>query len=85
MSKDDQDITMNLLAWRQGDTEAGDVLFRLVFAELRVIAARQMRGERPLRPTALVNDAYKNLGGQHSGGTNRSHFFGVAAQMMNCI
>jgi hypothetical protein len=55
------DATDLLLAWSNGDDSAFDRLVPLVYQELRALAQRYMRHERPdhtLRATALVNEAY---------------------------
>jgi len=61
----------------------------LVYAELRRVAARQLRNERAdhtLAPTALVHEVYIRLVDQRSvDWQNRAHFFGVAAQVMRRI
>src|SRR5262245_11263479 len=61
----------------------------LVYDELRAIAHRQLRGERPhhtLGTTALVNEAYLRLVNQQSASWNdRAHFFAVAARMMRRV
>jgi RNA polymerase sigma factor (TIGR02999 family) len=59
---------------------------RAVYSELRRLAARQMRKERPghtLQTTALVNEAYLKLMSQKNASwENRAHFFGVASRVM---
>ena len=66
-----------------------DELFRLVYAELRRIAAREMRHEKPgrtLQTTALVHEAYLRLLKDASlSFENRAHFLGVAARAMREI
>jgi RNA polymerase sigma-70 factor (ECF subfamily) len=61
----------------------------LVYNELRRVARRYLRSERPdhtLQPTALVHEAYIRLLGQREiMWQNRAHFFGVAAQLMRRI
>ena len=61
----------------------------LVYAELRAIARRHLARESPghtLQSTALVHEAYFKLVDQRSvQWQNRSHFFGIAAQMMRRI
>ena len=61
----------------------------LVYAELRRVAARQLRNERAdhtLAPTALVHEVYIRLVDQRSvDWQDRAHFFGVAAQVMRRI
>ena len=83
------DVTALLDNWSRGDHHALDRLLPLVYAELRRIAARQLRRERAehtLQPTALVNEAYLRLVDQRRvDWRNRVHFFGVAAQMMRRI
>jgi RNA polymerase sigma factor (TIGR02999 family) len=52
------------------------------------MAASYLRHERcdhTLQPTALVNEAYLKLVDQNVQWNNRSHFFGVASQLMRRI
>lgn len=84
-----QEVTQLLADWGRGDKSAFDKLFPLVHDELRRIARRQMRQERPghtLQATALVNEAYLKLAG-HEGfeWRNRAHFYAVCAQVMRHI
>jgi RNA polymerase sigma factor (TIGR02999 family) len=78
-----------LLAWGNGDPEAGERLMPLVYDELRRRAASYLRREKAdhtLQPTALVHEAYLRLIGQDRvTWQNRAHFHGVAAQMMRRI
>jgi RNA polymerase sigma factor (TIGR02999 family) len=64
-------------------------LFTLVYAELRRIAAREMRRERPgrtLQTTALVHEAYLRLLKDASlSFESRAHFLGIAARAMREI
>ena len=64
-------------------------IFPLVYAELRRIAAREMRRERPgrtLQTTALVHEAYLRLLKDASlSFENRAHFLGIAARAMREI
>jgi RNA polymerase sigma factor (TIGR02999 family) len=80
------EVTRLLRVVRDGDRQAFDRLFALVYGELRRIAQRQLRGERdggPLRPTELVNELYLKLAdGSRPNWENRAHFFGIAAQAM---
>ncbi len=61
----------------------------VVHDELRRIARRYMareRGDHTLQPTALVNEAFIRLiGWDNAKFDNRSHFYGVAAQLMRRI
>ena len=83
------DVTGLLDEWTRGDRRALDRLLPLVYAELRRVAARQLRRERDghsLQPTALVHEAYLRLVDQQKvDWRNRAHFFGVAAQVMRRI
>jgi RNA polymerase sigma factor (TIGR02999 family) len=83
------DVTALLDDWSRGDRCALDRLFPLVYAELRRIAARQLRQERAghtLQPTALVHEAYLRLVEQRAvNWQHRAHFFGVAARVMRRI
>ena len=65
-----------------------DALMPQVYAELRRVAAAYLRRERPgqtLQPTALVNEAYVRLAGQHPRFENRAHFCAIAANAMRQI
>ena len=72
-----------------GSQPAYDELFPLVYAELRRIAAREMRREKPgrtLQTTALVHEAYLRLLKDASlSFENRAHFLGIAARAMREI
>lgn len=84
-----QEITRLLADWGGGDPAALEKLTPLVYAELRRIARRQMRDERPghtLQATALVNEAFLRLGGDGAGDFHdRAHFYAVCAQVMRHI
>jgi RNA polymerase sigma-70 factor (ECF subfamily) len=65
-----------------------DAMAEEVYAELRRVAAAYLRRERPgqtLQPTALVNEAYVRLAGQHPRFQNRAHFCAIAANAMRQI
>jgi RNA polymerase sigma factor (TIGR02999 family) len=83
------DVTVLLGRWREGSAEAEEQLMVVVHAELRKLAASYLRKERAghtLEPTDIVNEAYLRLIPQRSvHWENRSHFFGIAAQMMRRI
>jgi len=82
-------VTSLLGRIRRGDGDAFNELFPLVYAELRRIAAREMRRERSgrtLQTTALVHEAYLRLLKDASLSLdNRAHFLGVAAHAMREI
>jgi RNA polymerase sigma-70 factor (ECF subfamily) len=82
-------VTRLLVAWRRGDAAALDRLVPLVYAELRRVAHRYMRDERPNHPlqtTALVHEAYLRLiDVTRVDWQSRTHFFAVSAQLMRRI
>jgi RNA polymerase sigma factor (TIGR02999 family) len=82
-------VTALLGEWSRGNQGALNQLLPLVYAELRRIAARQLRNERSnhtLQPTALVHEVYLRLVDQRQvGWQSRAHFFGVAARIMRRI
>jgi RNA polymerase sigma factor (TIGR02999 family) len=82
-------VSKLLLNWGQGDQGAREALIPLVYDELRRLARRYLRRERPnhtLQSAALVNEAYLRLIRQEQPKwQNRAHFFGVAAQLMRHI
>jgi RNA polymerase sigma-70 factor, ECF subfamily len=82
-------VTQLLHQYRNGNRDALDTLFPLVYDELKRLAASRLREERSdhtLQPTALVHEAYLRLIDQHSNDwQNRAHFFGLAAEMMRRI
>jgi RNA polymerase sigma factor (TIGR02999 family) len=83
------DVTGLLIAWHDGNREAQDRLFDVVYKELHRIAERYLRREHSghtLQTTALVHEAYFKLIDQtRVKWQNRAHFFGVAAQAMRRI
>jgi RNA polymerase sigma factor (TIGR02999 family) len=83
------DVTQLLQALGEGDRRALDRLLPLVYDEMREIAARHMRRERPdhtLQPTALAHEAYLRLCQRESPQwESRAHFLGVAAQAIRRI
>ncbi|HEY2963043.1 MAG TPA: sigma-70 family RNA polymerase sigma factor [Pyrinomonadaceae bacterium] len=83
-----EEVTGLLLDWSKGDLQAYEKLVPLVEKELHRIAHRYMSRERPghtLQTTALVNEAYLRLVDQKMQWQNRSHFFGIAAELMRRI
>jgi RNA polymerase sigma-70 factor (ECF subfamily) len=83
------DVSTLLRAWSDGDRCALEQLTPFVYDELRRLARRYMKRERPghsLQTTALVNEAwmrlvdYKRMQWQ-----DRAHFFAVSAQLMRRI
>ena len=84
---DSDDITQILAAVRDGDSEALDRLFEVVYQDLRHRAHLQRAGASPtLNTTALVHEAYLKLAGAGNQDWNdRQHFFRVAARAMRQI
>ena len=84
-----RDVTALLGDWSRGSPAALNQLLPVIYAELRGVAARQLRKERAghtLQPTALVHEVYVRLVDQrHVDWQSRAHFFGVAAQVMRRI
>src|SRR3954470_17514923 len=78
-----------LEAWRDGDRRALERLPPIVYDELRRLARRYLRRERPghsLQSAALVNEAYLRLVDyKRMRWHNRAHFFAVSAQLMRRI
>lgn len=83
------DITQMLIELSDGNQNVVDEILPLLYSELRKLAGSYMRREREnhtLQPTALVHEAYMKLIDQKRvKWQNRSHFFGVAAQVMRRI
>jgi RNA polymerase sigma factor (TIGR02999 family) len=82
-------VTQVLAQMSAGDRAALDRLLPLIYEELRAIARRALRGERPdhtLTPTALVHEAFLKL--VHLDRVDwrgRAHFFGACATEMRRI
>jgi RNA polymerase sigma factor (TIGR02999 family) len=83
------DVTGLLRAWSAGEDSALARIVEIVYPELRDIARRCLRGERPghmIEATALVHEAYirlvdvKQLQWQ-----DRAHFFAVGARVMRRV
>jgi RNA polymerase sigma-70 factor (ECF subfamily) len=83
------DVTLLLSELSRGNQAAGEELVPLVYEELKRLARSYMRAERPghtLQTTALVHEAYVKLVNQRAANwQGRSHFFGIAAQVMRRI
>src|SRR5262245_31262118 len=83
------DLTRLLNSIESGDTAASDDLRRIIYEELRKLAAQKMAHEasgQTLQPTALVHEAWLRLGGaEQPPWQNRAHFFAAAAEAMRRI
>ena len=82
------ELTGLLREWSAGDERALEALLPLVYDELHRMALRSLAGERAhsLQATALVNEVCLRLiGWNEARWQNRSHFFGVSAQIMRRV
>jgi RNA polymerase sigma factor (TIGR02999 family) len=84
-----RELTQLLQQWSDGEEAASEKLMLLLYEELRQMAHRHMRQERPdhtLQTTALINEAYLRLiNWKNVRWQNRAHFFAVCAQLMRRI
>src|SRR5215831_2948891 len=89
MESHQADVTALLLELSGGNPEAAERLIPFVYEELKRLARSHMRRERKdhtLQTTALVHEAYLKLVRQQAvNWQGRSHFFGIAAQLMRRI
>src|SRR5579862_7421362 len=89
MAESQGEVTVLLAEMKAGRDGALDRLLPLLYGELRRLAARYMRDERPghtLQPTALVHEAFLKLVGQdRANWQNRAQFMGIAGQIMRRI
>lgn len=83
------EITLMLRRIERGEEPAADRLLKLVYGDLRRLAAARMAHEAPgrtLQPTALVHEAWLRLGGdKQPAWKNRAQFFAAAAETMRRI
>jgi RNA polymerase sigma factor (TIGR02999 family) len=82
------DITMWLKAWQQGDSDAEERLLAETYDELKRLARAQLRSERSghtLQPTALVNEAYARMTGLKLEWKDRVHYLSMAARCMRRV
>ena len=83
------EVTTLLIQWGNGDPLALEKLMPIVYAELRILARRQLRKEHPgqtLETTDLVHEAYLKLVNQRRvRWQNRGHFYAIAACVMRRI
>jgi len=87
--RDSKEITTLLKAWGSGDQAALERLAERVYGELRAMARRHMKNERPddtLQTTALVHEVYIRLvDATKVEWQERAQFFAMAARMMRRI
>src|ERR1700733_7026458 len=80
-----QAVTQLLKRLSAGDRDAFDHLVPLVYDQLRRLASRSLRSQRPdhtLRATALVHEAYLRLADAGGDWQDSVHFYAVAARVM---
>jgi RNA polymerase sigma-70 factor (ECF subfamily) len=85
---DREAVTRLLRRLSGGEKDAFDSLMPLVYDQLRRLASRSLRAERPghtLRATALVHEAYLRLADAGGDWQDRVHFYAVAARVMRNI
>lgn len=86
---DAAELTRWLQQLDDGDGEAVDALFSLLYGELKRAAAAQLRredGGHTLSATALAHEAWFRLAGQrHTRWESRGHFLAMASIMMRRI
>jgi RNA polymerase sigma-70 factor (ECF subfamily) len=86
---DSAQTTQLLRAWADGDSEALKELTPRVYRELRRMAARLLRNERPgysLQSADLVHEVYLRLvNSRELEWQHRAHFFAVSATLMRRI
>jgi RNA polymerase sigma factor (TIGR02999 family) len=89
MTSSQGEITEWLKAWSGGRDDALPKVIGLIYRELRRLAARHLRRERPghtLQTTALVHEAYLRLCDQENVvWQNRAQFYAIAARLMRRI
>lgn len=87
--EDPKELTRLLRHANEGDTDARERLMSIVYNELRGIAQRQLRAERPehtFSPTALVHEAFLKLDRlDRLDWRNRAQFFAIAAGVMRRV
>src|SRR5579871_4810281 len=88
MPPERQLVTQLLQQWGSGNKAALDELMPIVYEQLRKLASKCLRAERPdhtLRATALVNEAYLRLVDADVAWEDRVHFFAVSARLLRRI
>ena len=81
-------VTRLLAAARAGDSAAPGKLFEIVYADLRALAGRHVRGARNAGPsaTSLVHEAFLRIAKRSDlPYADRTHFFAVASRAMRQI
>ena len=83
------ELTRLLRDWRQGDLEARDELWAVVYGRLKKLAHQLLKrhGHKGrLQTTVLVNELYLRLvGSERLAWKDRGHFYAIAARAMRFI
>src|ERR1044071_2595266 len=80
-----QELTRNLIEWRNGNEAAIEKILPAVYRELKRTARRYLGSEHgdSLQTSDLINEAYLKLVDQReTDWQDRAHFFAVAARVM---
>lgn len=83
------DVTALLRAASQGDADAGNELYSLLYTDLQRLARVRLAGRRPgdsLDTAALVHETYLRLAGSAAHDVvSRAHFFNLVARVMRNV
>lgn len=86
MTTSPEGVTVLLHKWRDGDPHAEEQLFQLLMPDLRKLAARCLRGERPdhsVQKSDLVNECFiRLLNAKKIDWRDRGHFFAIVTVKM---
>jgi RNA polymerase sigma factor (TIGR02999 family) len=82
-------VTRLLASWREGDPQALNELFPIVYRELRALAHRRRRSAAAgdtMQTTVLVHEAYLKLVDQTQASIqDRHHFFALSSRIMRQV
>jgi RNA polymerase sigma factor (TIGR02999 family) len=83
------DVAQALADWQGGDAAAANVVFTLVYDDLRALARRQLARLNPgqtLAPTMLVHEAFLRFAERSAPhAIDRQHFFAIASRAMRHV
>ena len=88
MEQFNRDISQLLRAMHEESSPDRELLWQLVYEELRRMASQRMRSERQgltLSTTGLVHEVYIKMMGSSKKAVNRDHFYALAANAMRQI
>jgi RNA polymerase sigma factor (TIGR02999 family) len=88
-AKPEEAVTELLASWRQGNADAVNTLFSLLYRELQIMARRHRRASsagETMRTTVLVHEAYLKLVDHAKMDIqDRHHFFSLASRVMRQV